>query len=411
MMNHTYQNGAPLWPVIDEIPSLYPWLSQKERCQVLVLGGGITGAFTALRFAKAGIDTVVLSSGPIGFGATAACQGILWGTASIPFRGAWEDWDREEIERLNQRCARALEEINSIVEQEGISCGFTQTDSLVAAQNQNDAEHLKKEYLEQKHLEPELSFLLPQTHQDMVSFDFTAAVLGKNTAATCDPFLLAHGLFLAAQKAGARIYEHTTAECIRRENGAYQVTTSAGQSVTAGTLILAVGAECAKFLPGSGWLRTSFSLVTEPVEIFAGWPEHTVIRTVGRPAAQYSVTPDGRIFATGLQTGLVDKEGRLAGIIPLPSLYEKKFAQLEELLRGMFPGIRGAKTTHTFSSLSLEAEDGLPLLGELKDYPSCYCASCGGANGIVYSHLAANLLFDLHEGKTPSLLHLFDPYR
>ena len=77
MTNNVYQNGMPLWPSIDEIPTLYPWLSQKERCQVLILGGGITGAFTALRFAKAGVDTIVLSADPIGFGSTAACQGIL----------------------------------------------------------------------------------------------------------------------------------------------------------------------------------------------------------------------------------------------------------------------------------------------------------------------------------------------
>ena len=411
MTNNVYQNGMPLWPSIDEIPTLYPWLSQKERCQVLILGGGITGAFTALRFAKAGVDTIVLSADPIGFGSTAACQGILWGDAALPETHAPEEWDGEGFDRLNQRCARALDEISSLVEQESISCGFSRLDSLLVAQSQAGAERLKKKYLEQKRLENDISFLLPQTHQDFVSFDFEAAMLGKNQAASCDPFQLTHGLILAAQKAGARIYEHTAAECIRRENGAYLVTTGAGQTVTAGTLILAIGAECAKFLPGCGWLRTSFCLATEPAEILAGWPEKTAIRTEGRTSAQYSITPDGRIFATGLQTGLIDREGKLAGIIPLPSLYEKKFSQLEGVLHAMFPGVRGAKTAYTFSSLSLESEDGLPLLGELKEYPSCYCAVCGGMNGIVYSHIASNMLFDLHEGKKPSLLPLFDPYR
>ena len=405
-MSKQYQNGAPLWPAVDTIPTLYPWLSLKERCQVLILGGGITGAFAAYRFAKAGMDTVVLSADPIGFGGTAASQGLLWADAGIPMQQACGTWGSEKAERLFQRCAYALDEIEAVVTRENISCGFDRMDGLQLAQDQHQAEALKKEYLAQKGLGQEISFLLPQSGQENTSFDFTGALQGKNTAAVCDPFLLAHGLIQAAQKAGARIYEHTAADCIRRVNGAYQVTTGAGQSVTAKMVILAVGAECAKFLPGCGWLRTAFSLVTQPVQVLAGWPERTVIRTEGRPSFQYSVTPDHRIFVTGLQTGLIDKAGRLAGIIPLPSLYEKKFGRLEEELTQMFPGIHGAQPAYTFSSLSLEAEDGLPLLGELEEY----CVACGN-NGIVYAQIAANLLFDLHEGKRSWLLELFNPYR
>ena len=147
MTNNVYQNGMPLWPSIDEIPTLYPWLSQKERCQVLILGGGITGAFTALRFAKAGVDTIVLSADPIGFGSTAACQGILWGDAALPETHAPEEWDSEGFDRLNQRCARALDEISSLVEQESISCGFSRLDSLLIAQSQAGAEQIGRAHV------------------------------------------------------------------------------------------------------------------------------------------------------------------------------------------------------------------------------------------------------------------------
>ncbi len=410
-MSNQQQKDAPLWTAVNQVPTLYPWLSREERCQVLILGGGITGAFAARRFAQAGVDTVLLSGDPVGFGGTAASQGVMRGDANFPLREACGEWGSERAQGLYQLCARALDEIEALVAEEHIDCGFSRADDLQAARDMTHAEELKEEYLIRKHSGLDVEFLLSQTHQDLFSFDFEGALLVKNGAAVCDPFLLAHGLVRAAQGAGARIYEHSAAECIKQKNGAYQVTTAAGQTVTADTLILAIGAECSKFVPGCGSLRTCFSMATEPIEIFAGWPEKTVVRLCGRPEVTYSVTPDGRILAAGLQTGLIDRSGRLAGLIPLPTLYEKKYAQLRELTEELFPGIRGKQAAYTFSALSLETEDGLPLLGELREYPACYCAACGGGNGIVFSHIAADLLLELYEGKTPSLLHLFDPYR
>lgn len=40
-------SGCPLWPIRDGIPTNYPTLDRNIKCDVAILGGGITGAFVA----------------------------------------------------------------------------------------------------------------------------------------------------------------------------------------------------------------------------------------------------------------------------------------------------------------------------------------------------------------------------
>ena len=47
-------SGVPFWLVKDGLPATYPKLDQDRRCDVAIIGGGITGALLSQRFAKAG---------------------------------------------------------------------------------------------------------------------------------------------------------------------------------------------------------------------------------------------------------------------------------------------------------------------------------------------------------------------
>lgn len=68
---------ASLWTSLDHVPTQYPWLGENLTCTVAVVGGGLTAAMTAMRFAEAGIDTIMLSADPVGHGATSAAAGIM----------------------------------------------------------------------------------------------------------------------------------------------------------------------------------------------------------------------------------------------------------------------------------------------------------------------------------------------
>jgi glycerol-3-phosphate dehydrogenase len=52
--------GVPYWLVRDGLTATYPKLNEDRRCDVAVIGGGVTGAMVARRFAEEGFHTVLL---------------------------------------------------------------------------------------------------------------------------------------------------------------------------------------------------------------------------------------------------------------------------------------------------------------------------------------------------------------
>jgi ribulose 1,5-bisphosphate synthetase/thiazole synthase len=53
-------NGSVFWTKKNTIKNTYSYLTKDIHCDVLVVGGGITGAITAYYLAKEGMNVVVV---------------------------------------------------------------------------------------------------------------------------------------------------------------------------------------------------------------------------------------------------------------------------------------------------------------------------------------------------------------
>ena len=104
----------PLWTSINRVPGVYPWMYQDESCEVCVVGGGITGALCALQFAKAGMDTVLLAGGPIGYGGTCQSAGIVQADPEIGMRGLSRQIGVDQAVEVYRQCSQAMQELESI---------------------------------------------------------------------------------------------------------------------------------------------------------------------------------------------------------------------------------------------------------------------------------------------------------
>src|SRR5688500_821919 len=71
------RSGLSYWQAIGAPPIDCPPLDQDLRCDVAVVGGGITGALTSYLLTKAGVDTVLVDRETPGCGSTAASTGLL----------------------------------------------------------------------------------------------------------------------------------------------------------------------------------------------------------------------------------------------------------------------------------------------------------------------------------------------
>ena len=70
-------SGVPFWLVKGGLPATYPKLDQDRRCDLAIIGGGITGALLGHRFAMEGIHTVLLEGREMGYGSTGASTALL----------------------------------------------------------------------------------------------------------------------------------------------------------------------------------------------------------------------------------------------------------------------------------------------------------------------------------------------
>src|SRR5580698_896647 len=97
--------GETPWRRTDGIPSS----DASARCDVAIIGGGLTGASTAYHLAKRGIKSTIFEAGRVGDGASGRTGGlVLEGTAAGPL---------EEV-------SSNITELDKLVAAERIDCGL-----------------------------------------------------------------------------------------------------------------------------------------------------------------------------------------------------------------------------------------------------------------------------------------------
>src|SRR5574339_806850 len=70
-------SGYPLALIKNGLPFFYPKLEKDIKTDVLILGGGISGALTAHYLVQQGIDCTLLDARTIGLGSTCASTSLL----------------------------------------------------------------------------------------------------------------------------------------------------------------------------------------------------------------------------------------------------------------------------------------------------------------------------------------------
>ena len=69
--------GYPYWLINSGLPTNYPKLEKSLKTDIVIIGGGISGALTAYYLTNAGLNCVVVDSRTIGLGSTCASTALL----------------------------------------------------------------------------------------------------------------------------------------------------------------------------------------------------------------------------------------------------------------------------------------------------------------------------------------------
>ena len=229
-------------------------------------------------------------------------------------------------------------------------------------------------------------------------------------AATVNPARLAHGLRRRLGEVGVEVYERSRVRRLDEGASGVVIETPAGR-VRARSVVLASGPA----LAGVGPLRrrltltSSHMLITEPVpdvldEI--GWIGGECITDSRAMIHYFRTTPDGRI-AFGWGGGPVVPGARLGARV---DVNRRLAGEVRKHLRRFFPGLHGRRVEHAWGGPIDVSPSHLPVVGSMPGDRVHYAFGYTG-NGVGPSRMVARSLASLALDRRdePSRLAIVDP--
>jgi glycine/D-amino acid oxidase-like deaminating enzyme len=385
------RSGSPFWLLKDGIVDAYPLLKRDERCDVAVVGGGITGALVAHEMAAAGVDVVLLERGDVAAASTAASTSLLQYEVDVELPELIARVGETNAVRALRLGLEAIDAIEAITNEDGADCGFARRASWYLAANRWRVPRLKRGYRALRDHGFDVEYLDRREVAARSTVGAAGAIVSQGDA-EIDAVRFTHRLLQRAIARGARVYERTEMLRFDREGRRLLLRTTRGATVHAGSMVFATGYDSEQYTGRRvGRLHSTYAMVSEPVDNFDGWPERALIWENSRPYHYLRTTPDGRAIIGGGDIPWKNARVRNARL-------ESKSAALEKRFHELFPCIT-FDPAYAWAGTFGESDDGLPYIGPCANCPGAYFALGYGGNGITFSMIAARILTDLHAGR------------
>jgi len=387
------------WPIKNGIPSAFAELTSPIECEVLVLGGGITGALIADSFSKAGISTVVVEKRRIAHGSTSASTALLQYEIDTPLYKLQDMIGVAEARTAYRLCGDSINYIEKLTQEMSDDCGFRKHPSLYIASAENDVEWLQLELEARK----QAGFSVDWRDKDQVATIYgleSHGAIRSELGGQVDPYRFTYRLLERVQARGGKIFENTPITSIIETDSGILARTNDGQTITAKKIIFAVGYEAYYYLKEkTADLKSTYACVSKPLHSSQFWAEQCLVWNTSDPYFYARITEDQRILIGGEDIDYHDDKIR-------DSLILDKQQKLKETFTQLFPRV-SIEIEYAWAGTFGETKDGLPYIGESPEWKHAYFALGYGGNGITFSAIAAKALLESYLGSKPSYLDIF----
>ncbi len=378
-------------PWIHEFPDSrrpdFPRARGESACDVVIIGGGLTGCTTAYSCAVAGVRAVVLDAGRIGQGSSGRSAGLLLPDPGPSFRDIAQTHGLRAARLVFQTWRRASLDAAAALRRLGVRAGLDPQDALLVAAPDDEAA-LRREFQARSQAGLDVSWLSRKQIHAAAALDAPGAMRSRD-AAGLDPYRACAGLAAAAVKRGAAIFERSPVKKVRVGRKGAEVVTDAA-TLRAETVVVTTGAATAEFrqLRRHFARRETYLVLTEPmpasVRKAVGMRAATIADT-RTPRHRIRFTADDRILIAGAdgpetpprtrETVLVQRTGQL--------MYE---------LLTMYPAISGLMPAFGWELSQGDTSDGLMYIGPHRNFPRHLFALGAGGDSVTGAFLAARII-------------------
>lgn len=394
------KSGYPFWAIKNGLMHGFPQIQKDVRCDVAVIGGGISSALIANELASHGHDVVVIEERDIGWGSSAASTALLQYEIDTPMIDLAKRYGEDDAALAYRACAEAIHQLQSLAG-DIRDVDFARMRSLYYASRRRHVPDVQAEMaLRQKH-GFEVSWLEADALLDEYGIRAPGAILSQ-LAARIDPYRMTYRLLTRLEKRGTGVFDRTRIERIETNSRRITLHTAQGAQIRASHAVFAAG------YASQHWLdqrvasnRSSYAFITDPLDAETlGALGETMVWESARPYLYMRSTGDDRLLVGGEDDAIDIPSRRDARV-------QKKARRLVQKVAKAIPGLE-LTPAFAWAGTFAETDDGLPFFGAHAQHgPRVQFAMAYGGNGITYSMLGADLIRASIERRKHPLAALF----
>jgi glycine/D-amino acid oxidase-like deaminating enzyme len=375
------KTGSPLWQHLPAPRVPYAALHKDARTDVLIVGGGITGAMAGEALAEAGLETIIVDRRQPTTGSTLASTALVSHEIDTPLSELTEKIGHRNAIRAWRRSRLTASALSAFFRERGILA--ERRDALYLAGNRLNAEALRREAALRQTAGIDTRFLSRGALRERFGISRSAALLSFDNLAI-NPRAAAARLLLRAKACGARLHAPVDIVDIAHTRSSVVATSRDGPKIRCRSLVLATGYEFPKIVPMKGHRISAtwaFATAPQPRRL---WPEQCLIWEAAAPYLYVRTTADGRVICGGEDEAMPDEASRREAM-------PRKIARLRRKLGKLFPEI-DTQPEFSWAGSFGETTTGLPTIGRVPRQRNCWVALGYGGNGTTFSRIAAEVL-------------------
>ncbi|MFE5668217.1 NAD(P)/FAD-dependent oxidoreductase [Streptomyces niveus] len=383
-------------------PGAVPALAGDERCDLLVVGGGYSGLWTALLAKERDPhrDVVLIEGREVGWAASGRNGGFCSASLTHGLANGLSRWPGE-LRALEDLGGGNLDGIESAVERYGIDCDFERTGDISVATQPHQLDDLRQLHDEAAEAGFTGLDLLDgeEVRAEVDSPTFLGGLWDRRGVAMLNPARLAWGLKRACLDLGVRIYENTPGLELARSGPGMAVRTPYGRVLARH---VALGTNVFPSLVRRVRPYTvpvyDYALTTEPLDEdqlgAIGWRGRQGLSDGANQFHYFRITADNRILWGGYDA-IYPYGGRLdAALDHRPETYLK----LASHFFTCFPQLEGLRFSHAWGGAIDTCSRFSAFFGTAHGGRVAYAAGYTGL-GVGATRFGADVMLDLLAGE------------
>ncbi|MCC3772210.1 FAD-binding oxidoreductase [Streptomyces sp. UNOC14_S4] len=392
----------PYWLDDPSRPEALPSLVGDEHTDLLVVGGGYSGLWTALRAKERDPDrdVVLIEAQEAGWAASGRNGGFCSASLTHGWANGQARWP-DELPALERLGRHNLDGIEATVARHGIDCDFERTGEIDIATAPHQLLELREAADEVAALGlPDYEYLdRDALRAEVDSPTFLAGLWDRTGVAMVHPARLAWGLKRVCLELGVRVYEHTPGLRLSSRGAGVAVRTPYGR-VFARHAALGTNAFPSLVKRVRPFIAPvyDYAMMTEPLteeqRAAIGWRNRQGLGDAANHFHYFRITPDHRILWGGYDIVYHYGGGVSADYDHHPATYRK----LAEHFFRCFPQLEGVRFTHTWGGAIDTCSRFSPFFGTAHGGRVGYALGYTGL-GVGASRFGADVMLDLLAGE------------